>query len=73
MSLEVIQKRSVKNFLNFYFLILDNKRSREGEREKKTTLICCSTHSCIHWLILVYALTGIKPITLAYQEDSLTN
>ena len=35
----------------FYLLILEKRRKRE-------TLICCSTYLCIHWLILVRALTG---------------
>ena len=35
----------------FYLLIWE----RETDRQ---TLICCSTCSCIHWLILICALTG---------------
>ena len=32
-------------------------REREKVRQRKTS-ICCSTYLCIHWLILVCALTG---------------
>ena len=39
-----------------------------GERERLT---CCSTYLCIHWLILVCALT--RDQTLAHWDDSVTN
>ena len=42
------------------------------EREEKIS-IYCSTYLCIHWLLLVYALTGDRTTTLAYWDDALTN
>ena len=50
-------------FLRFYSLIL--------EREK-ATLIRCSTYFCIHWLLLVCALTWYQT-TLVYWDNILTN
>ena len=38
----------------------DKEKMRERVRDRETqrgTSICCSTHLCIYWLILVYALT----------------
>ena len=47
-------------------------RDREIERKKEgDTSIYCSTYLCIHWLILVCALT--EPTTVVYQGDALTN
>ena len=43
-----------------------------SEKETKTS-ICCSTYLCIHWLLLICALTEIEIATLTYQEDALTN
>ena len=43
------------SFTFLYLLILDRRRERERDRE---TSICCSTGLCVHWLILVCALTG---------------
>ena len=34
-----------------------------GERERER-LICCSTYLCIHWLMLVCALTGDRTCNL---------
>ena len=41
-------------FKNFIYLFKSNGK---GGRERETS-ICCSTYLCIHWLILVCALTG---------------
>ena len=41
------------------------------ERERETS-ICCPTYWCIHWLILVRALTGTEHTTLAYRDNGLT-
>ena len=46
------------------------KRERERERER---LIPCSPYLCIHWLILVCALTGDQPGTKAYQDNAWTS
>ena len=40
---------------------------REREREKET-LICGPSHSCIHWLTAVYALTGDRTHILGASE-----
>ena len=41
---------------------------------KRGTSICCFTYLCIHWLILICALTRDQTyITLAYQDNALTN
>ena len=50
------------NFLSFYFLILERggERQRETDRQtdrQKETSICCFTYWCMHWLIIVCALT----------------
>ena len=42
----------------------------EGETDRQT-LICSSTYLRSPWLILVCALTRIKPKTLASQDDAL--
>ena len=46
---------------NFYLLNFFKEkgsgRYREGRGERETS-ICCSTYLCIHWLLLVRALTG---------------
>ena len=39
---------------------------RERERE---TLICCSTYYTCIGCFFVYAPTGIKPVTLVYQDE----
>ena len=39
---------------------------------KIETLICCSTYLCIHWLILVCALSGDRTRNLGIWEDTLT-
>ena len=33
------------------------EKKGQGERERETS-ICCSAYLCIHWLLLVCALTG---------------
>ena len=40
------------HLLIFFFF----REREEGEREKETS-ICCSSYFCIHWLILLCALT----------------
>ena len=47
--------------LVFYVLILKGEGKGGGE-----TLICCSTYLCIHWLILVRALTEDQPRSQGY-------
>ena len=46
-------------FLKTYLKILfvDFRDREEGEEKEGETLICCSTYSCIHWLLLVCSLT----------------
>ena len=51
-----------KFFLIYWFL------EKEGE-----TSICCFTYICIHWLILVSALTWDWTHNLGYGDDALTN
>ena len=47
---------SRNDIIQFTLFCIDSReRERKGERERE---ICCSTYLCIHWLILVYALTG---------------
>ena len=42
----------------FFIDLREKEREEERERERdKQTLICCSTYLCIHWLILVCAMT----------------
>ena len=36
------------------------------EKEYRETSTCCSTYFCIHWLILLHALTRHQTATLAY-------
>ena len=47
-------------------------RETDGQRE---TSICCSTYWCIHWSILVYALTGDRTHNLGVlgQGNFVTN
>ena len=45
------------------------RRREEGERERET-LICCCTHLCIHWLILVCALTWICNLVILGQRSN---
>ena len=47
----------------FYLLIFLERRGRERET-KRETLICWSSYLCIHWLILVYALTRDRTCNL---------
>ena len=47
--------------LIFCFLFSERERERKRERERterKRNTDFCSTYLCIHWLILVYTLTG---------------
>lgn len=55
------------------FDLREREREREGggERERQTLILLF--HLCIRWLILVYALIGLQPATLAYWDDALTN
>ena len=55
--------------LHFYFgLLLLFILKRDRERERNIDLLFHLL--CIHWWILVCALTGIEPTTLAYCDDS---
>ena len=60
--------------LFIYVFIYTDFREREEGRGRETS-ICCSTYLylCIQWLILVCAVTGIKPENLVYQDKALTN
>ena len=50
---------SLKFFFIFFLFIDFRERKEERKRDReRETLICCSTYLCIHWLILVDALTG---------------
>ena len=40
----------------FFCLLIDFRVTREREKEGKSSL-CCSTYLCIHWLLLICALT----------------
>ena len=40
---------------------------------ERETVICCSAYLCIHWLILVCAVTRDWITTLAYWDDTLTS
>ena len=44
----------------FYFIDFRVRGKGENEERKREreTLICCSTYFCIHWLLLIHALTG---------------
>ena len=44
------------NFSVLFFWSIDFFRERENGRQRETS-ICCSTYLCIHWLILVCALS----------------
>ena len=57
-----------KKITDFFFL-LEKGKGREGEREKERTLIYCSTYSCIHWLLLVCALTRDQTFNLGISEQ----
>ena len=46
---------------------------REREQARETLIFFCSMYVCIHWLLLVHALTRDQPTTLAYWDDTLTN
>ena len=48
----VLRGKFIGLFILKFFIIF-----RERKRERETS-VCCSTHLCIHWLILVWALTG---------------
>ena len=57
-------------YLNFFLIYwFERERERKGERERETS-ICCPTHLCTHWLILVCALTRMDPATWAYWDDT---
>ena len=51
-------------------LLIDFRVKNGKEREK--TLICCSTYSCIHLLILVCALTRNQTCNLVYRDNALS-
>ena len=37
----------------------ERKKGKKGrKKERKNILICCFTYLCLHWLILLRALTG---------------
>ena len=68
----------VRAFISFFlsfclhsFEIDFKERGQEREREREA-LICFSTHSCIHRLILVCTWPGTKPTTVAYWDEALT-
>ena len=48
------------------------KRDGRGGRERER-LACPATYLCIHWLLLVCALTGDGTQALALKDDALTN
>ena len=50
-------------FFNFYLLILEIERNRRRKRER-VSLSCRSTYWCIHWLLLVCALTRDRTCNL---------
>ena len=54
-------------FLFLNFLFIDFRQTKEGQKERKT-LICCSTYWCIHWLILICALTGDRTCNLGISR-----
>ena len=47
----------------FFCILIFKEREKEEGRERET-LICCSTYLCIHWLLLVCALTGDQTCNL---------
>lgn len=55
-----------------FFIYIFNFKKLILEREQEHS-ICCSIHLCIHWLILVWALTQDLTTTFAYQVDALTH
>lgn len=64
----------------FYLLVLEKERSEKEEKEwekgrgrEKETLICYSTHSCIHWLFHVCDWLGIEPAILIYRNNTQLN
>ena len=58
-----IRAESNTALINLFLVIIFRERGRK--RERKETSICCSTYSCIHWLLLVYVLTGDRTCNLA--------
>ena len=54
-------------FILFFYIFID-----WFCREREIS-ICCFTHLCIHWLVLVCAPTEDRTATLAYLGDALTN
>ena len=64
-------------FLIFLLILEERKLGRERERGRdgagRERLICCSTYLCIHWLILVLALTRDQTHSLGVLNDALTN
>ena len=57
-TLKWLYRNSFKTFFSFIDFERETPREREREREReKERLICCSTSLCIHWLLLVCALT----------------
>ena len=63
-------KPEIKIFMWQFFKIFFLTYWFERERE---TLVCCSTFSCIHWLILVCAPTGDGTHNCGAWDDALTN
>ena len=55
----IFMKFYIVLFLLIFFKKLILEREKGQEKERKETSICCSTHLCIHWLLLVGALTGV--------------
>ena len=53
---------------NIIFLILERGRGLGGGERQRETLICCSTYFCIHWLILVCALTRDQTLNLGTSK-----
>lgn len=58
-------------FKNFYGLVFLERR--EGRKRERETSTCCSTFSCLHWLILVGALTpdGTHDLGVSGQYSNL--
>ena len=56
---------NLKNFLFIEFREIEEVAGAETERE-----ICCSIYLCIHWLNLVYALTGDQTYNLGVSWDN---
>ena len=53
----------IKNFFIYWW-----EKERKRERRETLILICFSTYLCIHWLILVCALTGDRTHNLGISE-----